>query len=79
MIRILLFKHRNATLAASRINPLAGLIVEDVVAITDCGQALDGFPCIRSEHEQSCWKPSHDEQPVVGLPPAFTSIKRILM
>lgn len=67
MIWILLFKHRDVALAANGINSLTALIVEDIVAITDCAQALDSFPCIRVEYEQSCREPSHDEQPVVGL------------
>src|SRR5579864_3361777 len=67
MIRVLPFKHRNGTLAATGINSFSGLVVEHVITITYCGQALDGFSCIGIEDEQSCREPSYHEQSVLGL------------
>ena len=67
VVGIPLLEHRDPTLSSNRVDSMTLLVVEDVVAVADCGQSRNPPTLNRVQHDEPSRKPGYDKQPMVLL------------
>ena len=61
VVGIPLLEHRDPTFSSDRVDPVTLLVVEDVIAVADCGQSSYPFAFNRVQHDQTRGKARYDE------------------